>query len=99
MFTSAGKSTTMPPMTATVHRSRPKIMMMTGAIAISGTDRSSIATGMRACSAPLLSWNRPAPTIAASSPATKPMTAWPSVTVRLPSTRVRFAAAAGTVKK
>ena len=32
-------------------------MMMTGAIAISGTERSSIAIGMSACSAPLLSWN------------------------------------------
>ena len=35
---------------------KPKIMMITGAIAISGTERSSIATGMSACSAPLLNW-------------------------------------------
>ena len=74
-------------------------MMMTGAIAISGTDRSSIATGMSAASAPLLSWKIAAAMIAATRPAMKPIAASPSVTMRLPMISSRLAAAFGTVKK
>ena len=99
MFTSAGKSTTMPPMTARVQKSRPKIRMITGAIATSGTERSSIATGMRACSIPLLSWNTVAPSVATTSPAMKPIAASPRVTMRLAKIISRLASAAGTSKR
>ncbi len=84
-------------MTATVQKSRPKIRMMTGAIAISGTERRSIATGMRACSMPLFSSNARAARRATTRPATKPIAASPSVTMRFPSNIVRLASAAGTV--
>jgi hypothetical protein len=46
MFTKAGNSTTIAPMTATVTSPRPKIRIKIGAIAISGTLRSSIAMGI-----------------------------------------------------
>ncbi len=52
MVTSAGKSTTMPLITATVAKPLPKISVMIGASATSGTVRTSIATGIVAASTP-----------------------------------------------
>ena len=48
MFTSAGNSTTMAAITAIPRLPWPNISSNTGAIATSGTDRSSIAIGMNA---------------------------------------------------
>ena len=50
MLTSAGKKHTIPPITATAPIPRPKIRVISGAIATSGTDRSMRATGRKVCS-------------------------------------------------
>ena len=57
MLTSAGKSTTIAPIVATPSLPCPKISSSTGAMATSGTERSSIAIGMNANSNGLITTN------------------------------------------
>ena len=99
IVTSAGKSTTMPLITATVAKPLPKTSVMIGASATSGTVRTSIATGIVAASTPRESTMPVASTVAAVSPTTKPMPASSSVRRSGPSTSARFSAASGSVKR
>jgi len=100
MVTRAGNSTTIPPMTATdACEPFPKIRMITGARAMSGTERSSIATGMSALSAPFETRKRMAPRIATTRPTMKPVSAWPMVTPRLAPRIARFAAASSSTNR
>ena len=96
MLTSAGNKTTIAPMTATDICSRPKIRMIIGAIAISGTERSNMAIGISACSMPFERLNKSEIRVAKKIPTTKPIDAsimvWPSAAI----TMSRFSLAAGT---
>ena len=97
MVTRAGKNTTMPAITATPTRPRPKISVMIGVIATSGTERSSMATGMNACST-LRNRTNPIPTTrAAIMPPTNPSEASRSVVPSGSNTADRLAAASGAV--
>ncbi|CAB4731705.1 unannotated protein [freshwater metagenome] len=98
--TRAGKSTTMPAITAVVASvPDPKISRMTGAIAISGTDRISIATGMIVFSAGLDSTMVLASTSAAPMPATKPIAASPRVVRTSAMTSERCSPASSSVTR
>ena len=96
MVTSAGKSTTIPLITATQAKPLPKISVMIGASATRGTVRTSITTGMDAASTPLDSTIPVARIVAAVRPATKPMPASSRVCHSGPRTPERFSAASAS---
>ena len=93
MLTRAGKSTTIAPMVATPSLPCPKISSSTGAMATSGTERSSIAIGMNANSNGFTTTNSAAITLATTSPVTKPIAASPTVTSHASSSCERAASA------
>ena len=70
MLTRAGKKHTIPQMTATAMTPRPKMSVINGVMATSGTARNMSATGMNACSKGRMRMNTHATTRATTNPAT-----------------------------
>jgi hypothetical protein len=96
MLTRAGKSTTIAPITATESCSRPNIKIIIGAIAINGTERRRIASGISACSIPFDRVKMKAINVARNIPTTKPIEASSMVCPSAVITSSRFSLALGT---
>lgn len=92
IITRAGKNTTIAASTVTPSTPRPNTSTMIGANATSGTDRSSIATGMKDCSTTGSVTNSAATTSAPAMPTPKPTAA--SRTVISRSARIAWRAVA-----
>ena len=97
-FTSVGKKVTIPAMTVTASRPRPKMRQISGVMATSGTERSAMAIGMNADSTLRHRLNTTAKTTAATVPATSPMAASRNVVIVASRRISRWALLAGSVR-